>query len=128
MKVLVLKCEYFLRVKEQETLRKHFMRQVNTGATFITPGIEYEVVDVDAATFTGAWIPTKEMNPPKPEDCEWQGYLVCKKGVWEPFIAEWNGWSWRDDDCNGWRTVTDIVAWMPLPKRYDEKQWMPLKK
>lgn len=68
------------------------------------------------------WIPVKERLPEEPEqnpkldDRPMELYLV-DNGEDYPFRAFWNGKYFHD----GWRRL-DVLAWMPLPERYEEKE------
>ena len=70
----------------------------------------------------GEWIPVKERLPEEPEqnpkldDRPMELYLV-DNGEDYPFRAFWNGKYFHD----GWRRL-DVLAWMPLPERYEEKE------
>lgn len=63
------------------------------------------------------WVPCCEAMPPQPLFKE-KGYIVQQYDVDEPFSAYWNGEYWTDtDDCE----IDGIIAWQPLPKRYEGK-------
>lgn len=63
------------------------------------------------------WIRFKDKEPPKPLIGE-KGYIVQKEDVIEPFSAYWNGSVWTD---NNDYYVNGVIAWMPLPEPYIEK-------
>lgn len=74
--------------------------------------------EVEAQPQVNVWIPCKERMPKKPL-FSWDGYIVQKNNVEEPFSAYWDGEKWMDDEDN---EIEGIIAWQPLPTPYEEKE------
>lgn len=62
------------------------------------------------------WIPCLERLPKKPL-FSWDGYIVQKSNVTEPFSAYWDGEKWTNDEDD---EIEGIIAWQPLPTPYEE--------
>ncbi len=77
------------------------------------------------------WIPTKEFNPPIPvgrrdyfydgEDIPADEYIVTVKGATEATALHWTGAVWTDLDSED-GILYEVVAWMPIPEPYKEKE------
>lgn len=66
------------------------------------------------------WIPVSKRLPKKPEiDGDSDGYIVQTRRVAQPFIGYWDGREWTDEEVD---VVDEVIAWMPLPKRYEEEE------
>lgn len=69
----------------------------------------------------GEWIPVSKRLPPKPEEYHMheKSYIVQERYVLEPYTAYWDGEKWTNilDDV-----LTDIIAWQPLPERYQNDE------
>lgn len=80
-----------------------------------------------ANTFAAPWIPVEERMPEKGKYVlvsVVDDHAGVERYVW---VAAWDyddfadsGWSWRFPECDD--PCVDIVAWMPLPEIYKEKE------
>ena len=65
------------------------------------------------------WIPVSEKLPDKKDDylCSYNGCAVVDICEYDP---DRNEWGFFYD--GGWKVVSNVIAWMPLPEPYAERR------
>lgn len=78
--------------------------------------------DIEQASTMYEWIPCSERLPETPEKYfQKKNYLCCFEYGYITSVGWWNGWNCsmaKDGTTDRACEMTDIVAWMELPKPY----------
>jgi len=108
--MLIIKAKKNLPKEEMKVRYKNLLEQMQLGLIFCDA--EYDVTVVEPLR---EWISVDESLPKD------SGNVLATDGE-DMFIAWRMNGKWCSDDSNYYEYTHPIIAWMPLPEKYEEKE------